>query len=55
VNMIKRCKPVMVSIGADSGNNHLPEPSKEKLLQLIDELQKFTVIHNKSNLKRLLK
>ena len=55
VNMIKRCNPVQVNIGCDSGNNHLPEPSKEKLLQLIEELQKFTTIHNKSNLKRLLK
>lgn len=54
VRMIKRCAPAQVNIGADSGNNHLPEPSKEKVLQLIEELQKFTIIHNKSNLKRLL-
>ena len=55
VSMIKRCNPKQVNIGADSGNNNLPEPSKEKVLQLIEELQKFTTIHNKSNLKRLLK
>jgi DNA repair photolyase len=55
VEMIKSCEPVQVNLGADSGNNHLPEPSKEKILMLIDELQKFTTIHNKSNLKRLLK
>ena len=53
--MIKYCNPKQVNIGADSGNNNLPEPSKEKVLALIDELQKFTTIHNKSNLKRLLK
>lgn len=55
VKIIKWCSPEQVNIGADSGNNNLPEPSKEKVLQLIEELQKFTVIHNKSNLKRLTK
>jgi len=54
VEMIKRCEPLQVNLGADSGRNGLPEPSKEKVLQLIDELQKFTTIHNKSNLKRIL-
>jgi hypothetical protein len=54
VELIKRCNPVQVNIGADSGNNHLPEPSMEKLLALIDELQKFTMIARKSNLGRLL-
>lgn len=55
VKMIKRCNPKQVNIGADSGKNNLPEPSKEKVLQLISELQKFTTIHNKSNLSRLFK
>lgn len=55
VELIVMCSPEQVNIGADSGNNNLPEPSKEKVLQLIDELQKFTTIHNKTNLKRLLK
>lgn len=54
VGMIKACKPIQVNIGADSGNNDLPEPSKDKVLKLISELEKFTVIHNKKNLKRLL-
>jgi len=54
VNMIKRCNPKQVNIGADSGNNKLPEPSKLKVLELISELQKFTTIHKKSNLQRLL-
>lgn len=47
-------KPIQVNIGADSGNNHLPEPSKNKLIALIDELKKFTTIDQKRNLKRLL-
>lgn len=55
VELIKQCKPEQVNIGSDSGNNHLLEPSKEKLLALIDELKKFTVIAKKTNLERLLK
>ena len=38
----------------DYGRNNLPEPPKEKVLELVSELQKFTIIHNKSNLQRLL-
>lgn len=53
VEMIKQCEPIQVNIGADSGNNKLPEPSKEKVIVLIEELQKFTTIHRKTNLKRL--
>lgn len=55
VELIKECNPIQVNIGADSGNNNLPEPSKEKILEFIDELQKFTVIAKKTNLNRLLK
>ncbi len=54
VSLIKQCKPEQVNIGADSGNNHLPEPSRDKLMDLIIELQKFTVIARKKNLARLL-
>lgn len=52
---LKNCNPTQVNIGADSGNNNLPEPSKEKILTLIDELKKFTTIDQKRNLQRLLK
>ena len=55
VAMVETIKPEWVNIGADSGHNNLPEPSKEKVLQLITELEKFTKIHQKPNLKRLLK
>ena len=54
ITMIKRCNPKQVNIGADSGRNNLPEPTKEKVLQLVSVLQEFTIIHNKSNLQRLL-
>lgn len=43
-----------INIGADSGKNNLPEPSKEEILELISELEKFTVVKQKTNLKRLL-
>ena len=55
VSMIKFCEPTKVNIGADSKRNHLPEPSKDKLLALIDALKEFTVIERKTNLERLLK
>jgi hypothetical protein len=55
VTLVRIVNPVQVNIGADSGNNHLPEPSKEKLHALIDELKTFTVIDQKRNLARLLK
>ncbi len=55
VDLINDIKPEQVNIGADSGHNNLPEPSKEKVLQLITELEKFTKVHQKPNLKRLLK
>lgn len=54
IDIIHACNPTQVNIGADSGKNGLPEPSKEKLLQLIEGLQEFTTIAKKSNLKRLL-
>ena len=53
VAILKHCEPKQVNIGADSGRNNLPEPSKEKVLALINELQKFTIIDRKTNLSRL--
>jgi DNA repair photolyase len=52
VKLIKWCEPEQVNIGADSGGNGLPEPEPEKIIELISELKKFTVIHKKRNLKR---
>ena len=54
VKEIKDVIPKQVNIGADSGKNNLPEPSKEKILALIGELEKFTIVKKKKNLKRLL-
>ena len=55
VKIIKSCGDIeQVNIGADTGNNHLPEPPKEKILELIGELEKFTKVYQKKNLERLL-
>ena len=52
--MIALLEPYFVSIGADSKNNSLPEPSKEKVLSLISNLKKITDVKIKSNLKRII-
>lgn len=51
---LRHCNPFQVNIGADSGKNNLPEPSKEKLLELIEGLESFTKVVKKNNLERLL-
>jgi protein gp37 len=53
--MILSSKPEQVNIGADSGHNHLPEPSPEKITALIEALRSFTKVELKDNLKRLYK
>jgi DNA repair photolyase len=54
VELILTANPRQVNIGADSGNNKLPQPTKDKVIELASRLSRFTVIHNKSNLHRLL-
>lgn len=51
VDILRVIKPEWINLGADSGGNKLPEPSKEKLLELMDKID----IRQKPNLKRLLK
>lgn len=53
VDLIKLANPKFVNIGADSKHCKLPEPSKEKVQQLIESLS-FTEIRKKNNLSRLL-
>lgn len=55
LGLVSECRPKQVNIGADSGGNGLPEPTKKELLDLIEGLKEFTTIHRKSNLSRLLK
>ena len=52
--MHQSLEPVFVSVGADSGQNGLSEPSAEKLRAYLDCLGGFTDVRVKNNLKRLL-
>jgi DNA repair photolyase len=54
IEILRHTSPHYVNIGADSGNNHLPEPPKEKIIELIGQLETFTKVHKKPNLARLL-
>lgn len=54
-DMIMRCHPCQVNIGADSGHNGLLEPSAEKVRDLIAALEsKELKVVQKKNLKRIL-
>ena len=55
VGLIVVAKPAFVNIGADSKGHNLPEPSWDKIQLLIKELEKFTKVNLKDNLKRLNK
>lgn len=53
--MLWNIEPDFVSIGADSKNNGLKEPSRKKILQLIEYLNTFTDVKIKDNLNRIIK
>lgn len=53
VEIIQEINPFQVNIGADSKCHKLPEPDKIKIESLINELNKFTKVFLKDNLKRL--
>jgi hypothetical protein len=56
LRLIRMTKAMQVNIGADSGNNHLPEPSPEKVASLIETLRSHNIkVYLKPNLKRLYK
>jgi hypothetical protein len=51
---IELANPNFVNIGADSKNHHLPEPTWDEVMELIDELKSRGIeIREKSNLERL--
>lgn len=54
VGLINSIKPNFVAIGADSKGHNLDEPSPHKIINLIDELSRFTKVKVKRNLKRIL-
>lgn len=53
IKLMMMCKPAFVSIGADSQDHGLEEPSREKIQELISKLERFTTIRVKHNLERL--
>jgi len=53
VELVKRCAPAWVNIGADSQRHNLPEPSSDKIQALIEGLESFTEVKLKTNLNRL--
>lgn len=54
LSLIRECQPSWVSVGADSKGHKLPEPSKDEVIALIHELEQFTKVERKKNLKRIL-
>lgn len=55
VRWIEAIRPECVNIGADSGNNSLPEPEADKIRELILRLSDYTRVNLKFNLHRILK
>jgi len=55
VEMLKRCNAEQINIGADSCGHKMPEPSKDELLALIEQIKTFSTIEKKRNIERLLK
>lgn len=53
-DMIYDIEPSWVNIGADSKGHNLPEPPPEKIMDLIAELNTFTEVNIKKNLKRII-
>ena len=54
LTLLQTCNADQINIGADTGNNNLPEPSKGNIEWLISELELYTKVKIKDNLKRLL-
>lgn len=48
VQIIKRIKPWAVAVGYDNYNHKLPEPALAKTMQLIEALEKFTIVYRKT-------
>ncbi len=54
IKMLLSFGPEQINIGADTGNNNLPEPSAKKIMRLIKTLKKETKVVIKPNLKRII-
>lgn len=55
-SILESTNPIQINIGANTYKKaKLIEPTKQSVLDLIEKLEKFTVVKQKSNLQRLLK
>ena len=54
LELVKSCEPRIVNIGSDTRENNLPEPSNEKVQELIKGLESFTKFYLKGSLVRIL-
>ena len=53
-DLIIKCNPSFVYIGADSKRHNLPEPPEDKIIALVNSLREAKIeVRLKSNLKRL--
>jgi len=52
--VIREIKPYQVNIGADSKGHNLPEPKKDKVKQLVENIKDITLVHYKNNIFRIL-
>jgi protein gp37 len=53
---IAEIRPEFLNLGADSKRNNLPEPTVEKVMELVDKLKEYGIeLREKHNLQRLLK
>jgi len=51
---MQEIKPDLIFIGCDTGKNNLPEPSRNELIELIEQLKKITTVHVKKNAQCIL-
>lgn len=51
---IKSINPDLVFVGCGTGEVTYPEPSRDELIELIEQLKLITTVHVKSNAKRIL-
>jgi len=55
VNLVILANPEWVNIGADSKGHNLPEPPKEKIMELVEKLKETTKVKLKKNIERILR
>ena len=54
MQMMSGVQPFQVNIGCNSGNVCLPEPSRQKIIDLIHALRPYTNVKLKTNSSRIL-